>query len=438
MKWARHLWIYLIAFLALLPAGLRALTWHDGEAHDLDATAVAAGKMLFAHEWTANDPLSPGGDGLGPVFNERSCVACHSQGGVGGSGGFERNVTMFTIQTTLPGQMTRSGVVHAQASDGFQESLQQVHHDLPDTAQPVLRRFTTRSGLRGAGFDFPLPAGIGISQRNTPALFGAKLVDEIADRDIITQERLQRLRWGLVATGGETKPVGRALRLADGRVGRFGWKAQSPTLLAFVQAACANELGLGNPGQPQPAPLGQPAYRPAGLDLTDKQCRDMTAFIASLPRPIEVVPEPPAVRGQAQGKALFTKIGCADCHTPDIGSVEGIYSDLLLHRMGPDLEGGGFYYGDVVVRTSPTSRPASPVQGPLPDEWRTPPLWGVADSAPYLHDGRAATLQDAIALHGGQGAAAARAFAALTPAAQTQLIAFLKTLRAPEPAGEVR
>ena len=68
---------------------------------------------------------------------------------------------------------------------------------------------------------------------------------------------------------------------------------------------------------------------------------------------------------------------------------------------------------------------------PRPDEWRTPPLWGVADSAPYLHDGRASTLEEAIRLHGGQGADASQRFAQSSPAEQAQLIAFLKTLRAP-------
>jgi CxxC motif-containing protein (DUF1111 family) len=69
---------------------------------------------------------------------------------------------------------------------------------------------------------------------------------------------------------------------------------------------------------------------------------------------------------------------------------------------------------------------------PLVDEWRTPPLWGVADSAPYMHDGRAATLEDAIFRHAGQGAKSARKFGALAPAEQQQIVIFLKTLRAPE------
>jgi CxxC motif-containing protein (DUF1111 family) len=93
--------------------------------------------------------------------------------------------------------------------------------------------------------------------------------------------------------------------------------------------------------------------------------------------------------------------------------------------MGRELVGGG-YYGD------PTPLPdGSPGEGPAPSEWRTPPLWGVADSAPYLHDGRAATLEEAILMHGGQGRRAAERFDGLSPTEQSQLVAFLKSLRAP-------
>src|SRR5262249_10270635 len=109
-----------------------------------------------------------------------------------------------------------------------------------------------------------------------------------------------------------------------------------------------------------------------------------------------------------------------------LGAVEGIYSDLLLHRMGAPLVGGGSYN-----EPPPVIPDFKSGEEPRPDEWRTPPLWGVADSAPYLHDGRAASLEEAIRLHGGQGADAAQRFAKLGPAGQAPLIAFLKTLRAP-------
>jgi CxxC motif-containing protein (DUF1111 family) len=210
-------------------------------------------------------------------------------------------------------------------------------------------------------------------------------------------------------------------------VGRFGWKAQTVSLSQFVQAACANELGLGNPGQAQPRPLGNRSYQPAGFDLTLAQCDQLGEFIGSLPRPVERTPETADARLQVQsGKRLFGSVGCADCHTPDVGHVQGLYSDLLLHRMGQELEGGGDY------NDSPLDEPAfDPGAGPHPTEWRTPPLWGVARSAPYLHDGRAATLEDAIRQHGGQGAKSAQRFSSLPAGEQYQLVAFLKTLDTP-------
>src|SRR5262249_39978089 len=180
---------------------------------------------------------------------------------------------------------------------------------------------------------------------NTPALFGTQLIDRIPDRVIIANARRQQLQWGLTPATGEDLPVGRVSRLADGRIGRFGWKGQSASLSDFVQAACANELGLGNPGQAQPRPLSKPGYLSPGLDLTAEQCDQLTAFVASLPRPAErLIPDTPRGHDQARaGKKLFHSVGCADCHTPDLAPADGIYSDLLLHRMGQDLEGGGSY-----------------------------------------------------------------------------------------------
>ena len=218
-------------------------------------------------------------------------------------------------------------------------------------------------------------------------------------------------------------PAGRAAKLSHKRVGKFGWKANIGNLSEFVRVACANELGLGNPLQAQPASLSQPEYRPRGLDLTDQQCDQMTAFIASLPRPREVIPDSAAEAARAvAGKKHFKQIGCTNCHTPDLAEAQGIYSDLLLHEMGEGLGGGGFYGEEP---------PDSDGGSTSPSEWRTPPLWGVADSAPYLHDGRAATLAEAIKLHAGQAASSANRFTGLSDVQQEELIAFLNTLRAP-------
>jgi CxxC motif-containing protein (DUF1111 family) len=355
-------------------------------------------------------------------------VACHHQGGVGGSGDLQNNVTTFTVQAQL-NEKPRQGVVHARAVQ-FPEFLAHVHPELPNTPTlPLSELLTVSPKCDRPVMGRRMPPGVQISQRNTPALFGAKWIDDISDRDILAQERSALLRWGIADR--DEVPVGRASRLADGRLGKFGWKGQSASLSDFVQAACANELGLGNPGNPQPTPLGRPDYQAPGLDLTIEQCNQLTAYISSLPAPVERVPQEGLAEEQSTaGKRLFHSIGCTDCHTPSLGSVDGIYSDLLLHRMGQDLEASGSYNDD---GSRPTTRKTDPgpSNGPAPSEWRTPPLWGVADSAPYMHDGRAKTLEDAIKLHGGQGSGAAKRFAELSGAAQAELIAFLKSLRAP-------
>jgi CxxC motif-containing protein (DUF1111 family) len=442
-------WFLVVALVALTPVCLRLMIWRSRTPQPIDESMAEAGKTLFLHEWKPNDPLCNGGDGLGPVYNAASCVACHSKGGVGGSGGLTQNVTGFTIHLTETA--TQDGVVHAHATAAkFEETLRQVDPRLPAVSRPKLSTLvvlpnTPEASQRSAGpkrnklaleqaemmtargrrrnEDQPLafPKNVHVSQRNTPALFGAKLIDDIPDRVIIANERKERLKWGVASPDNENAPVGRALRLADGRVGRFGWKAQISSLGEFVQAACANELGLGNPNHPQPQPLGVPGYRVPGLDLTLDQCNQLTAFVASLPRPVER-----ESAAAVHGGKVFERVGCADCHTPSLGDVTGIYSDLLLHRMGRDLVGGGSY------GQPPVEMPDFPSgEGPDPSEWRTPPLWGVADSAPYLHDGRAETLQEAIAMHGGQGMRSAKQFFSLQTPEQDALVDFLRSLRAP-------
>src|SRR5262249_45243396 len=152
------------------------------------------------------------------------------------------NVTAFLKAADRADAPPQQGVLHAHAtSPQFQETLKQVHPELPPIARPELTALLPEMG----GKVLPLPGEVRLSQRNTPALFGAGLIDGIPDRVIIAEERRQRVRHGLAPAGSETTPAGRALRLADGRIGKFGWKAQSPGLGEFVRAACANELGLG-------------------------------------------------------------------------------------------------------------------------------------------------------------------------------------------------
>ncbi len=446
MKWSYPAWCIGIIVLIAAPVTLRVLSWPEEQSQQASEEDIQDGKILFTHEWTAKDPLCPNGDGVGPVYNATSCAACHRQGGLGGAGGEEHNVTTFVIEPSDPRGKVREGVIHAHAiSPEYQETLALLNPGLPEISRPTLKQLgvprkpnddqdlndRVEVKVKVEGEQAPLmdlAPNVVLAQRNTPPLFGVGLIDSIPDRVILANARKQRLRHGLAPGDTETVPVGRPGRLAGGKIGKFGWKAQAASLSEFVQAACANEVGLGNPNHDQPRPMGQPNYKNVGLDLTQKQCDQMTAFVASLDRPQQRLPEDPGRRADAEhGKREFNKLGCANCHTEKLGSVSGIYSDLLLHRMGHDLESRGSSYGG----SPPAPSERSPGEGPLSDEWRTPPLWGVADSGPYMHDGRAVTLEDAIRMHGGQGKRAARRFKRSSPREQEQLISFLKTLRAP-------
>src|SRR5437660_1097497 len=137
MKTSYPIGYYLVALLALAPMAIRALSRPKPPPQAVDAAMAQAGHTLFVHEWTPRDPLAGSGDGLGPVFNATSCVACHHQGGVGGGGGLTNNVTTFTVRPVNGVGKAREGVVHARATK-YPETLAQVHSSLPNISQPPL------------------------------------------------------------------------------------------------------------------------------------------------------------------------------------------------------------------------------------------------------------------------------------------------------------
>ena len=241
---------------------------------------------------------------------------------------------------------------------------------------------------------------------NPTALFGAGWIDRISSKSIEYQSR-QRT-WQVIGKEITTVdlnsvPLGRPRVLPDGRIGKFGWKAQFATLEEFVAAACANELGLGNPMMDQAQPWTHATHSKVEADLDSTQFRSLVGFCDTLPRPVEILPDDP--RGKAQverGKVVFGQIGCAICHTPDMGGVAGVYSDFLLHRVAKPI-GQGSGYSEVPPVPLPHDYP-------LQDEWKTPPLWGVADSAPYFHDGASPTLEVAIRRHKGDAEGVTHAF----------------------------
>lgn len=433
------------------------------------ANPIERGRTLFDWVWEpTTKPGMPGrSDGLGPLFNARSCAECHHQGGTGGSGSIDHNIDIITarpegaqpFQTTFfgapnsnyqfsysfrinngqfeyqmgmgpPGQGGNNAnfnrTTNAKSRKNLPRPQQQtitldpgllarIHEGLRFSPSVVLHKFsldpTYREYRRNvAGLHNGIQ--IDLTQRNTPSLFGLGLVDKIPDETILKQAARQKelgLR-GLVA------------RTSDGHVGRFGWKAQKATLREFVEEAAAGELGLETTARHQGADPRGPAEPAPAPDLSNAQIDSLWAFVASLPRPLSESQDEEKV-----GRRLFKDVGCSACHVQKLGDVDGLYSDLLLHEMKSELRESGSYLVFGVATAAPP-QPDRTNQQPGPSHWRTSPLWGIQATAPYLHDGRAATLQQAITEHGGEAEPSARKFNKLSPAQKNHLLQFLQSL----------
>ncbi len=387
------------------------------------AEVKAAGRTLFEHEWQPHDTLA-GGDGLGPVFNERSCVACHFQGGVGGGGGNDQNVTSFEAHPTHDRPEVKGGLVHKFAvANNFLEHSQALRELFPiipngsvvhAVCQPVFTR------------DFD---PVRTESVNSPPLFGVGWIDRLSSKSL----RHASLKATLARVGEELHAKfdgvgpGRLRQLPGGAIGKFGWKAQFASVDEFVAAACANELGLGNPRMEQARPLGHCDYPDVEPDLDRTQFRSLLAFVDTLERPIETPPTSEQGRTRAtHGKTLFATVGCVACHLPEVGGLAGVYSDFRLHRLD-DFDGPG--KGGYDEETP--DLPLLPFEHPDPAEWKTPPLWGVADSAPYFHDGGSPTLESAINRHLGNAKSVTNAYKALPADDRQAILEFLGTLKAP-------
>ena len=443
----------------------------------VNSERIADGRELFEHEWSPRDAMSPMGDGLGPLHNERSCVACHNQGGAGGAGPADKNVDL--ISADVPGARGEKGrkrrekaaaqlsILHPNFVDNKGELIgTTVLHRFGDAEYGDWRyRFLAGEFFADDAEDsetsskrnkLPLRDRISkgrtpvtelgsiqditfrLSQRNTPALFGAGLIDSISAETIRNVALQSRKKFPGIS--------GRMPISNQGGLGRFGWRGQTATLEDFVLTACANELGLAVKDHNQPTSPLSPHYRLDGVDMDHEQCKSLVSYVKSLPAPSQIEPADSQERLVVKnGESLFNSVGCSACHIKNLGEVTGIYSNLLLHDMGDYLSdpvnarpetktrtfstGGGGYSGGSSFAEEfvpPSSLAASK------REWRTPPLWGVRDSAPYLHDGRAATLDEAIALHGGEGEGSAKRYFALSSAERSRVIVFLNSLAAPK------
>ena len=363
------------------------------------------GRELFERVWIRDDPRSRGGDGLGPVFNAQACASCHFVGGIGGAGGSDRNIEIASFSGG--GGHDGTGYSYSFSMDFGSGRMEYRFGGLPNTTSTSTRE--TRSGSREMAAVHPgfaaarsvvlhrfgtdpsynawrgtVPgqhgwAAVQISERNPPPLFGSGLIDAIPDEAL---EAAARRR-----PSGQSALRGRVSRLADGRIGRFGWKAQTATLKEFVLSAAAGEMGLEVPGRHQAADPRLPGIGARGLDMDQTDCDALVQFVRSLPEPLAIRPDDKAELTQIKsGEELFRSLACAGCHLPKLGNVAGIYSDLLLHDMGPDLADADSY---AVFTSDRVNGPgAAAANGPGADsiastrEWRTPPLWGLRDSAP--------------------------------------------------------
>ena len=335
-------------------------------------------------------------EGLGPAFNGTSCAVCHNVPAIGGGG---------MILEVRAGYRDAAGT-----ATGL--------NDVGDTLVHLLS--TPLHNCQPA-----IPDDVNVIARRAPIpLFGAGLVEAIPDETLLKlEDPADRNRDGVSGRAAIVVDVATGTR----RVGRFGWKAQHATLLAFGADAYRNEMGITNdlfPNEmafgisetqmrycdpfPDPEDRRDPATRRRGIDNFE-----------SFMRLLAPIPRSHVDDGTREGERIFAAIGCSTCHVPaletgpsshpvfDRRRVE-LFSDLLVHDIGT---GDGIEQGAAGAH-----------------EIRTPALWGLRLRRPLLHDGSAATISDAIARHGGEATLSVRGFRQLSAEDRDRLLRFLRSL----------
>jgi len=335
-------------------------------------------------------------DGLGPAYNGTSCAACHNLPAIGGGG------VILEVRAAY------------RDSDGDAREL----NESGDTLVHLLSTPSHNCQAR-------MPDDVNVVARRAPIpLFGAGLVEAIADDTIVAlEDPFDRNRDGVSGRAALIVDVATGSR----RVGRFGWKAQHATLLTFGADAYRNEMGITNdlfPREfafsvsdaqmrlcdplPDPEDRPDPSTRRRGIDNFESFMR----LLAPVPRSRDD-------GVTREGERVFAAIGCSTCHFPSLVTAANrnplldrrpvpLFSDLLLHDIGT---------GDGIRQAAAEAA-----------EIRTPALWGLRFRRPLLHDGRAATIAEAIDAHRNEAELARRGYAGLPPDERAQLLAFLSSL----------
>ncbi|MFT3672982.1 di-heme oxidoredictase family protein [Aestuariivirga sp.] len=392
-------WLELLAAMALTLAALATGT----RAMAMDGLDAALGKALFDRQWVAAPASTDTADGLGPLFNARSCTACH-QGGTGArfpAGKDGRAPDGLVVRLT-----DGNGAPHPVLGRQLQT------HAIAGFAAEG--RTTWQNGGVRVTLAEPSQA-VRQEVRQAPGLRAMQMIEQV-DEDAI-------LRTADPDDANGDGISGRVRKVGDGKggtaAGRFGLKASHATLDTQIADAFAFDLGLSSLSEPRPsgdctAAQAKCLRAPSGVSAaTENQelSRQMIALTADYLRTLR--PQ----RAAAPPPALFISTGCAACHAPALpargGQTATLYSDLLLHDLGAQ-DGGVVKEAD--AETS---------------EWRTAPLVDLAADGGrrrFMHDGAAATLEDAIARHGGEAESSATAFRALNRKDKDALLQFLSSL----------
>jgi CxxC motif-containing protein (DUF1111 family) len=381
---------------------------------------------------SAPAPINPG---LGPVFNNVSCTSCHIGDGRGKAPVAGEQLLSLLLRISVPGTDAHGGPAPV---PGFGGQLQQrsIFGTTAESAVAISWNETTTAladgtvvSLRAPAFAFPtpyipMPPDMMVSARIAPPVFGLGLLEAIDEGSI-------RARADESDADGDgiSGKVNEVWDIVQGRsaLGRFGWKAEQPTLLQQSAAAYNEDMGITNPLFPLESTHGQlqDDGRNDDVELTDSVLHAVAFYVRTLAVPARRRTQDPQVRN---GERIFNDAGCAACHSPQQRTGVNVafapvsdqriapYTDLLLHDMGEGLA---------------DHRPTFRADG---SEWRTPPLWGIGLTLAvnghqnFLHDGRARSILEAVLWHGGEAQRSADAVRSMSGEERTALLTFLASL----------
>lgn len=403
-------------------------------------TDFFVGNAFFKRDWVTAPSSTEGSDGLGPLFNARSCSSCHFKDGRGRPPlTSDEPFVGLLFRLSIPGEAedggpldepVYGGQLNQQAILGVAEEgrVAVSYSEIPgayDDGDPYSLHIPTYEFVDLAYG--PLDADVLVSPRTAPFVFGLGLLEALDEATIL--ERADPDDSDGDGISGRPNWVWdrREQRVV---LGRLGWKANQSSIEQQSAGAFRGDIGLTSalfPADNCTAAQADCLAAPSGgsPEVDQNKIDAITFYGRFLAVPARRDVDDPDVR---RGEALFASIGCASCHvttlttgtradTPTL-SEQRIhpYTDLLLHDMGAELS---------------DDRPDYAADG---REWRTPPLWGIGlletvnRHTMLMHDGRARGFAEAILWHGGEGEGAREAFRALSRDERAALIRFMESL----------